>query len=140
MIQLYIYMYLFFFRFFSYLAIIVYWAEFSVLLVNKKLILCLMDLRRVIRPSTISTHLVCYQGFHGGSDGTESVCNAWTEELMGSQRVTEWSTLSLSHLLPANMWLFNTVHGVLVARMCVLVTQSCPTLCDPWIVACQVPL
>ena len=23
---------------------------------------------------------------------------------------------------------------------CVLVTQSCPTLCDPWIVVCQAPL
>ena len=23
---------------------------------------------------------------------------------------------------------------------CVLVTQSCPTLCDPWTVACQAPL
>ena len=59
---------------------------------------------------------------------------------MGSQRVIEWLTLSLSHLLPANMWLFNTVLGVLVARMCVLVIQSCPTLCDPWTVACQDPL
>ena len=123
-------MYLFFFRFFSYLATIVYWAEFSVLLVNKKLIFCLMDLRMVIRPSTNSKHLICYQAFHGGSDGKESDCSAWTEELMGLDRI-EWLKLSLSHLLPANMWVFYTVHGVLMTRVCVLVTQSCPTLCDP---------
>ena len=24
--------------------------------------------------------------------------------------------------------------------MCVLVAQLCPTLCDPWTVACQAPL
>ena len=30
--------------------------------------------------------------------------------------------------------------GVHCSVVCVFVTQSCPTLCDPWIIACQAPL
>ena len=29
---------------------------------------------------------------------------------------------------------------IITVNMCVLVTQSCLTLCDPWTVACQAPL
>ena len=36
---------------------------------------------------------------------------------------------------------FKVYHTSLVSTpLCVLVTQSCPTLCNPWTIACQIPL